>query len=92
MLSSGVILPEGRQKPAVAVAHVLTDMIDAVAAAMPGDGGRAAEEAALHDDMVDWEAVRTAQMEYVRPYQPACPALRTQSLGLRIVGRTKAVR
>ncbi len=66
-LASGLVLPEDRHKPAVTVAHVLDDMIDAVAAASSGGFGASAQKAALQDDMVDWEAVRTAPMEYVRP-------------------------
>ena len=86
LLASGVVLPEDRQKPAVAVAHVLTDMIDAVAAATPGDCDTSAQEAALHDDMVDWEAVRTAPMEYVRPETVCCPAsVHTQILGIVVI-------
>ena len=82
VVAAGVVSPAARQAPAVATAHVLADMIDAVVATTPGEGGALAQMAALHDDMVDWEAVRTAPMEYVRP-ETAClsgPA-HAQSLG-----------
>ena len=52
----------------MAVAGVLADMIDAVVAAAPGSCNVSAEQAALDDDMVDWEAVRTAPMEHVRTW------------------------
>ena len=41
------------------------DMIDAVVAAAPDEDGASAQQAPAHDDMVDWEAVRTAPMENV---------------------------